>query len=86
MNGVWYEPPSMRWLLLSTVLFLGCNRVCSRPEALTGLDGGSNNCVQSTDCPRPSSVLVCGQHEDELRDCIACTENRCVRYHPEACP
>ncbi len=76
----------MRWLLLSGVVLFGCNRVCSRAEPLTGLDGGAFTCVQNTDCPRPSSVLVCGQNEDQLRDCIACTQNRCVRYRPEACP
>lgn len=76
----------MRWVLLSSVLFLGCNRVCSSPEALMGVDGGDSRCVQNTDCPRPSSVLVCGEHLDELRDCIACVDSRCVRYRPEACP
>lgn len=76
----------MRLFLLSAALFLGCGRVCSRAEPLTGLDGGASTCVLNTDCPRPSSVLVCGQNEDQLRDCIACTANRCVRYHPEACP
>lgn len=74
-----------RLFLLSTLLFLGCNRFCPREEALTGLDGGSLPCVQNTDCPRPSSVLVCGQNEDQLRDCIDCTDNRCVRYVPELC-
>jgi hypothetical protein len=75
----------MRWLLLTSVLFFGCNRVCARTEPLTSLDGGTSTCVQSTDCPRPSSVLVCGQDEDQLRDCIACTDNRCVRSIAEAC-
>jgi hypothetical protein len=82
---LWYEP-MVRWLLLSAVTFVGCNRFCSRPEPLTGLDGGVSTCVQSTDCPRPSSVLVCGDNEDHLRGCIDCTDNRCVRYYPEACP
>ncbi len=76
----------MRLFLVIPVLVLGCGRLCPRAETLTGLDGGSTACVQNTDCPRPSSVLVCGQNEDQLRDCIACTDNRCVRYHPEACP
>ena len=43
-------------------------------------------CVQNADCPRPSSVLVCSEREDQLRDCIACSNNLCVRYRPEACP
>ncbi len=76
----------MRLFLLIPLLLLGCGRLCFRGEPLTGLDGGNTTCVQNTDCPRPSSVLVCGQDEDQLRDCIACAENRCVRYHPEACP
>ncbi len=76
----------MRLFLFSVVLFLGCGRVCSRSETLDGLDGGASACVQNTDCPRPSSVLVCGMDEDRLRDCIACIDNRCVRYRPEACP
>ena len=75
----------MRLVLLSGLLFLGCGRVCSRVEPVTGLDGGAAVCVQNTDCPRPSSVLVCGQMEDQLRDCIACVDNRCAHYHPEAC-
>ena len=76
----------MRLILLGAVFFLGCGRVCTSPEKLTGLDGGVSVCVQNTDCPRPSSVLVCGQDEDQLRDCIACTKNECVRYHPVTCP
>ncbi len=76
----------MRALLISSVLLLtACGRVCPREESLTGLDGGAVACVLNTDCPRPSSVLVCGQNEDQLRDCIACNLNRCVRYRPEAC-
>ncbi|MFT3713135.1 MAG: hypothetical protein QM817_36230 [Archangium sp.] len=64
----------------------GCNRVCPDEEPLAGLDGGTVPCVQNTDCPRPSSVLVCGNAEDMTRDCIACTSNRCVRYRPGSCP
>ena len=76
----------MRLLLLSAVLFLGCGRLCARAEPLSGLDGGPSICVSNTDCPRPSSVLVCGQNEDRLRGCIGCVDNRCVHYHPEVCP
>ena len=76
----------MRWVFVSAVLFLGCEKICPRPEQLTGLDGGPSRCVQNTDCPRPSSVLVCGENLDEKRDCIACVESNCVRYHPDACP
>lgn len=76
----------MRLLLVSGFLLLGCGRLCARAEPLTGLDGGASTCVQSTDCSRPSSVLVCGETEDQRRDCIGCTANRCVRYRPEACP
>lgn len=76
----------MRLFLLIPLLLLGCGRLCARAEPLFSLDGGSAVCVQNTDCPRPSSVLVCGQNEDQLRNCIACTDNRCFRYHPEACP
>lgn len=73
------------WCLPLLLLPLACGRPCPRAENLTGLDGGALPCVQNTDCPRPSSVLVCGQEEDKLRDCIACAENLCVRYRPEAC-
>ena len=77
----------MRALLISLVFVAtACGRVCPRAESLTGLDGGAVTCVQNTDCPRPSSVLVCGQNEDQLRGCIGCTNNLCVHYHPEACP
>ena len=76
----------MRLLLISGVLFLGCGRVCARAEPLTGLDGGASICILNTDCPRPSSVLVCGQNEDRLRECIDCVDNTCVHYHPQACP
>jgi hypothetical protein len=79
----------VRLWLVAFVLFgslAGCNRPCPQEEALSGLDGGEVACVQNTDCPRPSSVLVCGNAEDMMRDCIACTSNRCVRYRPGACP
>jgi hypothetical protein len=77
----------MRALGWLSVLWLvsACGRPCPRADSLTGLDGGAVACVLNTDCPRPSSVLVCGQEEDKLRDCIACTDNLCVRYRPEAC-
>jgi hypothetical protein len=67
-------------------LLLGAScRPCADEEPLTGTDGGTVPCVQNTDCPRPSSVLVCGNAEDMTRDCIACTSNRCVRYRPVSC-
>ncbi|MBL8915943.1 MAG: hypothetical protein JNM17_34915 [Archangium sp.] len=65
---------------------LGGCRPCPDEEPLTSTDGGAVSCVQNTDCPRPSSVLVCGNAEDMTRDCIACTSNRCVRYRPGTCP
>ncbi len=68
------------------LLLFGCNRPCVREEPLTGLDGGAASCVQSQDCPRPSSVLVCTSEEDRAFDCVGCTAGRCVRYRPEACP
>lgn len=71
---------------LSLLCLLGCNRPCVREDALTGFDGGAVACVQSLDCPRPSSVLLCASEEDRAFDCVGCTENRCVRYRPEACP
>ena len=63
-----------------------CNRPCPQPEAVTEADGGVATCVQSETCPRPSSVLVCSQDLDQLRDCVACEDNRCVRYRPGTCP
>lgn len=76
----------MRVTVLLLVVFAGCNRPCPVEEPLTSTDGGTVACVQNTDCPRPSSVLVCGNAEDMTRDCIACTSNQCVRYRPGACP
>jgi len=71
-------------LLLLTAA--ACGRICPRTEPLTSTDGGAQPCVQNTDCPRPSSVLVCGSAEDQLRDCIGCTNNVCIHYVREACP
>lgn len=76
----------MRLVLFSAALFFGCGRVCTRAEPLSGLDGGPSICVLNTDCPRPSSVLVCGQDQDRLRECIDCVDNHCVHYRPETCP
>jgi hypothetical protein len=72
--------------VLATLLGLGCARVCPRQQPVTGLDGGVAPCVVATDCPRPSSVLVCGQDEDALRGCIACESGACTQYVAEACP
>ncbi len=66
--------------------FFSCGTVCPQREAFTTADGGALTCIVSTDCPRPANVLVCGQTEDHLRDCIACEDTRCVRYRPLACP
>lgn len=68
------------------LLGLGCGRVCARPEALSGTDGGAAACVQGIDCRRGSDLLVCGDTEDQRRDCVACVDNACVRYVAEACP
>lgn len=73
-------------LLLLALLPTACSSLCPREEPLLGRDGGTLACVQSTDCPRPSSVLVCADVEDRLHDCIDCVDARCVRFHPEACP
>ena len=78
-----------RLLLLgvtTALLGAGCARVCPERQPVTGLDGGTAPCVVATDCPRPSSVLVCGQDEDKLRGCIACEAGACARYVAEACP
>jgi hypothetical protein len=72
--------------LLAPLLLWGCSQTCPRAETLVGLDGGVARCVTSTDCPRPSSILVCGSLEDHLRDCVQCDATQCVRYVPEACP
>jgi hypothetical protein len=72
--------------LLAPLLLCACSQTCPRAETLVGLDGGVALCVTSTDCPRPSSILVCGSLEDHLRDCVQCVGTQCVRYVPEACP
>lgn len=76
-----------RLLFFGAVLVgLGCGRVCVRPQPVAGADGGAAPCVQATDCPRPSDVLVCGDTEDQQRDCVACVNHACVRSFAEACP
>lgn len=75
----------VRSLVLSLMLVSACGRVCAREETLSGLDGGVVACVLPTDCPRPANVLVCGNLEDHLRDCIDCKATQCVRYLPEVC-
>lgn len=76
----------MRFVPLLVLALVACGRLCPRESALVGLDGGALSCVSATDCPRPTNVLVCGNAEDRLRDCVACIETRCVRFVPEACP
>ncbi len=61
---------------------IDCGATCA---VSISTDGGTWTCVVNTDCPRPANVLVCGQTEDQLRDCIACESNVCIRYQPKAC-
>jgi hypothetical protein len=78
--------PLVSILVAACGLLVACERVCARQEPVPGLDGGSVACVVSTDCPRPANVLVCGNLEDRLRDCVECASTRCVRYIPEPNP
>ena len=72
--------------LLVTVTMTACNRPCPVARPITEADGGVFPCVINTDCPRPSSVLVCGQADDQLLGCIGCVAGQCTRSVPEACP
>jgi hypothetical protein len=74
-----------RSALLVVLATAACSSVCPTSAVLTGLDGGVQACVQSTDCPRPSGVLVCSDTFDESRDCVACVDTQCERFTPGAC-
>ena len=75
-----------RLIFPALVLVLSaCPSVCPEEEPLLGPDGGVLPCVQSTDCPRPSNVLVCTNSDDKLRDCVGCVDTRCLRYRPREC-
>ncbi len=76
----------MRALGPLLLVLSSCGALCPHQDALPGLDGGAVACVLAADCPRPANVLVCVNGEDQLRDCIACESNRCVRHQPRACP
>jgi hypothetical protein len=68
------------WLVLAA-----CPSVCPEETALLAPDGGPLTCVQSTDCPRPSNVLVCTNSDDKLRDCVGCVDTLCKRFIPRDC-
>jgi hypothetical protein len=73
-------------LLAFAVSFLGCAAPCPS-QPVSGADGGTAGCVRVTDCPAPSSVLLCTNDMDRLGGCIACENNACVQYAPTgACP
>jgi hypothetical protein len=77
----------IRLVLLGFFVFAGCGRICpTGSEPVTNGDGGVAPCVQATDCPRASSVLVCSMTEDRLRNCVACEQGQCIRYGAEVCP
>lgn len=75
----------LRLLLASSLLLAACGAPCVREEPVAGPGGGQAACVQATDCPRPSSVLLCTSVEDRPFGCVGCVQQRCVRFHPEAC-
>jgi hypothetical protein len=62
-----------------------CGGFCPSVEPLNNAMGEQLRCIVSTDCPRPSNVLVCAQGNDMLQDCVACERAFCVRYRPKAC-
>lgn len=76
----------MRVTRLMVLLLCSCGRLCPTLVPLTGLDGGTVSCVQSTDCPREANVYVCTNTEDALRDCVECVQTACVRHRPVTCP
>ncbi len=75
----------MRFVVGLALALCACGTTCPKSETLTANDGGVLTCVQAIDCPRPSNVLVCGNDDDKLRDCVACVSTRCVRFQPGAC-
>lgn len=77
----------MRIPFLTLALFgAGCAVPCPS-QPVSGADGGTARCVRATDCPAPSSVLLCTSDMDRLRGCIACEDNACVQYAPTGtCP
>ena len=70
--------------LVCLLSFAGC-MPCSSQSDVVGPDGGVARCVQTADCPRPSSLLVCTNAEDRLKGCIGCIDGACVRFTPETC-
>jgi len=70
----------VRLPLLALALFgAGCAAPCPS-QPVSGADGGTASCVRATDCPAPSSVLLCTNDMDKLRGCIGCENNACVQY------
>ena len=72
-------------LALSVLALWACGRVCPEEQPLVE-DGGVQRCVLSTDCLRPSGVLICSSTDDQKRDCVACVDTRCIRFVPQVCP
>ncbi|MBX7099915.1 MAG: hypothetical protein K1X89_19520 [Myxococcaceae bacterium] len=60
--------------------------VCTTSEPLLRDDAGVFTCVRAEDCPRPTNVLICTSTEDQARDCVLCSETRCLRFTRGACP
>ena len=75
----------MRFGVVLAFVLCACGAMCPKGVQLTAVDGGVLHCVQATDCPRLSNVLVCGSYDDRLRDCVACESTLCLRYQAAAC-
>ncbi len=80
-------PFRLRQLVTVIVAVCGgaCGGFCPSVEPLNSAGGDQLRCIVSTDCPRPSNVLVCAQGNDMLQDCVACERSVCVRFRPKAC-
>ncbi len=75
----------MRFVVVLALVWCACGSTCPKIEKVTTSDGGVAMCVQAIDCPRLSTVLICGMNNDKLIDCVACEAEQCVRYQQVAC-
>ena len=78
------RPKGMRFAVGLAFILCACGPRCPKP--VIGFDGGVASCVQATDCPRPSNMLVCGSTLDATYHCVGCESLKCVRYDATCTP
>jgi hypothetical protein len=74
-------------LVLAVALF-GCTGtdVCgATKQPVLAPDGGAFRCVVPEDCPRPSNVSICLTNTNPDKECVTCTDTRCVETIPTTC-